>query len=121
MYNFNPYSYNALPVNSIQEAETAPVDYSGNPVFYFNSRENEIYLKRFDMTSGKTLFGKYAFVPATPVEPPKDEFKVINEKLDYLYKLMEGNKLDCHANARNDGTSEDKTTKRKEKAVKDDE
>lgn len=109
MLNFNSYGYNTLLVNNIEEAKNAPIDFTGNPVLYLNKVKNEVYLKQFDVASGKTFFGRYVF-EAEPVEEPKeDELKIINDKLDYLYKMLE--KLDNQADNRND----------KRKTVKDDE
>lgn len=106
MYNFNPYSYNTLPVGSIEEAKAAPIDYSGNPVFYYNRAANEVYLKRFDLVgSGKIFFGKYVFEELPEETQQKDEIKEINDKLNDLYKLL----------------SEKESKPKKEKAVKDDE
>ncbi len=109
MYNFTPYSYTALPVANIKEAETAPIDISGNPVLYFNRVENEIYLKQFDMATGKTFFGKYIFAVAPVKEEPKDDVKemlnLLNEKYDYLYRMF----------------TEKETNSKEKKAVKNDE
>lgn len=110
MLNFNSYGYNTLLVNKIEEAQNAPIDFTGNPVLYLNKVKNEIYLKQFDMASGKTFFGRYIF-DVQPVEEPKkdDELKIINDKLDYLYEKFE--KMSCQIDTNNN----------KKKAVKDDE
>lgn len=105
MYNFTPFSYNTRAVTNISEAKNAPIDISGNPVFYFNSVSNEIYMKQFDLKTGNTFLGTYKFVAEPVEEQPKDELKLINEKLDYLYKLC----------------TEKDVKPKKEKAVKDDE
>lgn len=109
MYNYNPYSYNSLLVNSIEEAKNAPIDFTGNPVLYLNKVKNEVYLKQFDMASGKTFFGKYIFTAEPAEEPQKDDIKemlnVLNDKYNYLYKKL----------------TEKETKSKQEKAVKDDE
>lgn len=103
MYNFNPYNNNTLVVNTIEEARNAPIDFTGNPVLYLNKVKNEVYLKQFDMSSGKTFFGRYIFEAEPIEEKPKDEIKQLKEQVANLYKLLE-----------------EKETKTK-KAVKDDE
>lgn len=109
MLNFNSYGYNTLLVNKIEEAQNAPIDFTGNPVLYLNKVKNEIYLKQFDMASGKTFFGRYIFDAQPVEEPKKDDVKemldLLNEKYDYLYKMF----------------TEKEAKPRKEKAVKDDE
>lgn len=112
MYNFNPYSYNALPVNSIDEAKNSAIDLSGKPVFYFNRVKNEIYLKQFDANTAKTYFGKYVF-SEMPVEKPKqDEIEELKAQIADLYKLISVKE--------NDKEIKDLKPK-KEKAAKDDE
>lgn len=105
MYNFNPYGYNSLIVTTIEEAKNAPIDFSGKPVLYLNKVKNEVYLKQFDMSSGKTFFGRYIFEAEPPQEQSKDELKELKEQIANLYKLLE----------------EKETKPKKEKAVKNDE
>lgn len=120
MFNYNLYNYNNVFVDSIKEAEAAPADFSGNPLFFFNKKENEIYFKQFNMQTGQIYFGKYVF------EPIKEEAKAASEdnsavmealnrledKCDYLYEIV-NKKLDCHvADApRNDKAQKGKVDK----------
>ncbi len=105
MYNYNPYNYNPILVNNIEEAKNAPIDFGGNPVLYLNKVKNEVYLKQFDMGTGKTFFGRYIFEAEPEKKQPKDELKELKEQVANLYKLL----------------SEKETKPKKEKAVKDDE
>lgn len=114
MYNYNLYSYSNPFVDSIKEAETTPIDFSGNPTFFFNRKENEVYLKQFNLQTGKTFFGKYVFSPIVPEEQPKselntdilDSLKRLESKCDYLYGMLENSK---------------ENKPKREKGVKDDE
>ncbi len=108
MFNYSPYNYHNIFVDNIKEAETATIDFSGNPVFYFNKKENEVYLKQFNTQTGKIFFGKYTFAPITPEEPKEDIMKTLKRlenKCDYLYEMFE----------------QKEGKPKKEKAVKDDE
>ncbi|MCM1003580.1 MAG: hypothetical protein NC408_04490 [Candidatus Gastranaerophilales bacterium] len=96
MFNYNLYNYNNIFVDSIKEAEAAPIDFSGNPVFYLNKKENEVYLKQFNMQTGKTFFGKYVFAPIVPQEEPQkvdneimETLKRLEDKCNYLYERIE--------------------------------
>lgn len=93
MFNYSPYTYNNIFVDNIKEAETSQIDFSGNPVFYFNKKENEVYVKQFNTQTGKIFFGKYVFTPIIPEEQPKDDIMAMLKKLDdkynYLYEMFE--------------------------------
>ncbi|MCM1338952.1 MAG: hypothetical protein NC191_04715 [Muribaculaceae bacterium] len=92
MFNYSPYTYNNLFVDNIKEAEASAIDFSGNPVFYLNKKENEVYVKQFNTQTGKIFFGKYVFTPITPEEPKEDVMtmlKKLDDKYNYLYERFE--------------------------------
>jgi hypothetical protein len=90
-YN-QPVGFKVVPVTNIEEANASQVDLNGNPVFFFNKGKNEIYLKQFNLQTGLADFYTFSRVELATEAPQiatKEDFKVINEKLDGLYSILE--------------------------------
>ena len=84
--------FKVVPVANIEEANASQVDLNGNPVFFYNKGKNEIYIKQFNLQSGLADFYTFSRVEATTETPQivtKDDFKLINEKIDGLYAILD--------------------------------
>ena len=87
-----PVGFKVVPVANIEEANASQVDLNGNPVFFYNKGKNEIYIKQFNLQSGLADFYTFSRVEATTETPQivtKDDLKVINEKIDGLYAILD--------------------------------
>lgn len=83
------YGYRVYFVGSIEEAQNSMPDMQGNPVFFFNQNSQEVYVKQFNLQTGKADFIKFI---RSNIEPRKDEIKELNEKVEELYKLVKPKK-----------------------------
>ena len=87
-----PIGFKVVPVANIEEANASQVDLNGNPVFFYNKGKNEIYVKQFNLQTGLADFYTFSKVEATAEAPQivtKDDVKLINEKIDGLYSILE--------------------------------
>ncbi len=107
--NYSMFRNGAIPVASIEEAKNAPIDLSGNLVCYFNQAKNEVYLRQFNANTGGAFFFFFVFAETPKEEHKKDEISKINEKLDYLYGMLD------------EIIKKEPKAKENKKAVKDDE
>lgn len=121
MYNMTPYygaqpnGYNGLNsrmrtpqgcyvtlVSNIKEAEAAQPDPLGNPTFFYNMSQNEIYLKQFNNMGAAPLYVfKYSqeYNPAqndAPVILDYDKrFNELDNKIEDVKKLLTPNVLNA--------------------------
>lgn len=66
-YPFYPYTspqpvqtgFRVFPVASIEEAKSCQVDFQGNPLYFHNKTEEEVYCKKFNADTGVVDFKKY--------------------------------------------------------------
>jgi len=66
-YPFYPYTspqpvqtgFRVFPVASIDEAKSCQVDFQGNPLYFHNKTEEEVYCKKFNAETGIVDFKKY--------------------------------------------------------------
>lgn len=87
-----PIGFKVVPVANIEEANASQVDLNGNPVFFYNKGKNEIYVKQFNLQTGLADFYTFSKVEATEEVPQivtKEDVKLINEKIDGLYSILE--------------------------------
>ena len=87
-----PIGFKVVPVANIEEANASQVDLNGNPVFFYNKGKNEIYVKQFNVQTGLAdfyTFSRMETVAEAPQIVTKDDFKIINEKLDGLYSILD--------------------------------
>ena len=87
-----PVGFKVVPVANIEEANASQVDLNGNPVFFYNKGKNEIYIKQFNLQSGLADFYTFSRVETNTEAPQivtKDDLKVINEKIDGLYAILD--------------------------------
>lgn len=81
--------FKVLPVTNIEEANASQIDLNGNPVFFYNKGKNEVYIKQFNVQTGLADFYTFTRVENATKTESKDEFKLINDKLDKLYSILE--------------------------------
>ena len=87
-----PQGFRVIPVANIEEANATPVDTIGDtPSFFFNRAKNEIYLKQYNSQTGLPIFQTFHMQEAK-TKPTVDNFKVLNDKIDGLYSLIEKEK-----------------------------
>ena len=87
-----PIGFKVVPVANVEEANASQIDLNGNPVFFYNKGKNEIYVKQFNVQTGLAdfyTFSRMETVTETPQIVTKDDFKIINEKLDGLYSILD--------------------------------
>ena len=81
-----------IPVANKEEATGTAVDLvNGTPSFFYNKSNGEIYLKQFDIPTGKGIFKTY--IEAQISEKPTKEVydpSVIEQKIDYLKEGIAG-------------------------------
>lgn len=93
--------FKTIPVANIEEANATQTDMSGNPMFFYNKGQNEIYIKQFDIKTGAAIFQIFRHVaepvahenPSTGLNISEKQYKVLNDKLDALYSML-SNKVD---------------------------
>lgn len=75
-----------IPVSNKEEATGTAVDLvNGTPSFFYNKSNGEIYLKQFDIPTGKGIFKTYVEIQPE-IEEPKEQQTVINydKEINYL-------------------------------------
>ena len=81
-----------IPVANKEEATGTAVDLvNGTPSFFYNKSNGEIYLKQFDIPTGKGIFKTY--IEAQMSEEPTKEIhdpSIIEQKIDYLKEGIAG-------------------------------
>ena len=83
--------FRMIPVTNIEEANATQIDIQGTPTFFFNQSANEVYLKKFNINTGKADFVK--FIKANEVvEKKEDNFKKLNDRLDSIVSLLQADK-----------------------------
>lgn len=117
-YNFNPYNpmmnaqqrlnqleqtqfsqgqnlgFRTLPVTNIDEANATQADLSGNPIFFYNKAQNEIYLKQFNINTGLADFKVFKLTANSGQEAQQifnmseKHYKTLSDKLDNLASLL---------------------------------
>ena len=89
-----------IPVSNREEATASPVDLiNGTPSFFYNKEKNEVYIKQFDVPTGKGVFK--TFIELQPVEEPitevkeqvsinsyKEDFRYLKDGIDGLYRVL---------------------------------
>ena len=86
----------AIPVTNVDEANAFRVDPQGTPTLFYNAGKNEVYLKRTNTQTGLADFIIFGKVDKPTVDekqvqninPHKEEFKALNDKIDGLYSLL---------------------------------
>lgn len=85
-------------VSSIKEAEAAQPDQSGNPTFFYNMAQNELYMKQFDNIGRAPLYiykcsGEYKPQDAeSPIIMDYDKrFNELNGKIDNVAAMISQN------------------------------
>lgn len=81
-----------IPVANKEEATGTAVDLiNGTPSFFYNKSNGEIYLKQFDIPTGKGIFKTYIEAQISE-EPTKEVYdtSVIEQKIDYLKEGIAG-------------------------------
>lgn len=80
-----------IPVSNREEATGTAVDLiNGTPSFFYNKSNGEIYLKQFDIPTGKGIFKTY--IEAQPeIETSKEQPVIINydKQINYLIQGMD--------------------------------
>ena len=89
-----------IPVSNREEATASPVDLiNGTPSFFYNKEKNEVYIKQFDVPTGKGVFKTFIELqpteePLTEVKEPvkanpyKEEFRYLKDGIDGLYRVL---------------------------------
>lgn len=104
-YNYNPYLpqyqsqqhliYKMLPVSSIEEINSTPVDFNGAPTYFHNQPTDEIYIKQFDVRTGLSNLQVYnrKINESKPKNenPLEKDLNVIKQRLDTLEKALSNN------------------------------
>lgn len=89
-----------IPVSNREEATASPVDLiNGTPSFFYNKEKNEVYIKQFDVPTGKGVFK--TFIEIQPIEEPrtevteqekinpyKEDFRYLKDGIDGLYRVL---------------------------------
>lgn len=84
-----------IPVSNKEEATASPVDLvNGTPSFFYNKEKNEVYIKQFDVPTGKGIFK--TFVEVQPmvdeqvpqINPYEQELRYIREGVEGLYRIL---------------------------------
>lgn len=80
-----------IPVSNKEEATGTAVDLvNGTPTFFYNKSNGEIYLKQFDIPTGKGIFKTYIEIPPE-IEESKTEqvFHNYDKEINYLIQGMD--------------------------------
>lgn len=91
-----PAGFKTIPVANIDEANATQADMSGNPMFFYNKGQNEIYVKQLNLQSGLANFQTYKLAQAPSanentsigVNISEKQYKVLTDKLDALYSML---------------------------------
>lgn len=85
--NFRPAQagHGVFVVSRIEEAQSLLPDYGGNPSFFYNNVQNEIYVKQFDVKTG--LVNLRRFVESK--EPVKTQNNKLEEEINLLKKEIQ--------------------------------
>lgn len=89
--------FNVIPVSNIDEANAYIVDISGTPMFFYNAKENQVYMKRTNMETGEAIFATFSKMEAVKKDVKgisqttyENDIKTLNEKIDGLYQILNG-------------------------------
>ena len=86
-----PQGSKMVLVANKEEATGSPVDLiNGTPSFFYNKSNGEIYLKQFDIPTGKGIFKTYAEIPVVDEQPTKDKSNPYEQELHYIREGVEG-------------------------------
>ena len=84
--------WKVMPVSNIQEANATPADLYGNPIFFINRAQGEIYMKQLDQTGAAPLITFIMKPQDYQVKLSEEQKQPINEFHNDLRKLT--NKID---------------------------
>ena len=117
-----------IPVSNREEATGRAVDLiNGTPSFFYNKSNGEIYLKQFDIPTGKGIFKTYIEaqipddtpIPQANINNYEKEFEYLKEGIAGLYRKIEQLKQPLYvkeANVEEIEVEEPKTQKGKKNA-----
>ena len=91
----NNQGYRIIPISNKSETNSVIADFNGNPIYFHNQANNEIYIKQFDIKTGLAKLQEYKKVEIdNPIDnkeqanPYQDEFRLINERLEELKEMI---------------------------------
>ena len=95
---FNAYQnqhqvYKLIPISSIEEANSTPVEFNGSPTYFHNQATNEIYIKQFDVKTGLSNLQVFSrnltnTTPKNNINTFEKDLDIIKQKLEALEKAL---------------------------------